>query len=67
MVTQRSTHILKASEVPITSVTVFNSDNSKSTRAEVTRIFKVSLKPGINEIELENDAKTIVPNSISVI
>uniref|UniRef100_A0AC35GLQ3 Protein F37C4.5 n=1 Tax=Panagrolaimus sp. PS1159 TaxID=55785 RepID=A0AC35GLQ3_9BILA len=74
MVTQNSLQILKASEVPITSVTIFNNTSESSNlfasnnkRAEVTRIFNVSLKPGINEIHLEDIAKTIVPNSISVI
>uniref|UniRef100_A0A914Z687 Protein F37C4.5 n=1 Tax=Panagrolaimus superbus TaxID=310955 RepID=A0A914Z687_9BILA len=70
MVTQHSIQTLKASEVPIKTVTIFNSNNSSksiSTRAEVTRIFKVSLKPGINEIQLEDIASTIVPNSISVL
>uniref|UniRef100_A0A914NY23 DUF4140 domain-containing protein n=1 Tax=Panagrolaimus davidi TaxID=227884 RepID=A0A914NY23_9BILA len=55
-------------QVPITSVTIFNNttEDSNSKRAEITRIFNVSLKPGINEIHLEDIAKTIVTNSISV-
>uniref|UniRef100_A0AC34FID7 DUF4140 domain-containing protein n=1 Tax=Panagrolaimus sp. ES5 TaxID=591445 RepID=A0AC34FID7_9BILA len=60
MSNERSLQILNAREIPIKSVIVFTD------RAEITRNFKVNLKSGINEIQLENVASSIVPNSISV-
>lgn len=60
MSNERSLQILNAREIPIKSVIVFTD------RAEITRNFKVNLKSGINEIQIENVASSIVPNSISV-
>uniref|UniRef100_A0A914P576 DUF4140 domain-containing protein n=1 Tax=Panagrolaimus davidi TaxID=227884 RepID=A0A914P576_9BILA len=60
MSNERNSQILNAREIPIKSVTVFTD------RAEITRNFKVNLKPGLNEIQLEHVASSIVPNSISV-
>jgi uncharacterized protein (TIGR02231 family) len=57
---QRSTLTLNARDIPIKSVTVFTD------RAEVNRNFKVSLKPGLNEIRLENVAGAIEQHSIRV-
>lgn len=57
---QRSVLSLNARDVPIKSVTVFTD------RAEVNRNFVVTLKPGLNEIRLENVAGSIEQNSIRV-
>uniref|UniRef100_A0A914Y7M8 Protein F37C4.5 n=1 Tax=Panagrolaimus superbus TaxID=310955 RepID=A0A914Y7M8_9BILA len=57
---QRSTLSLNARDIPIKSVTVFTD------RAEVNRSFRVSLKPGLNEIRLENVAGSIEQQSIRV-
>jgi uncharacterized protein (TIGR02231 family) len=57
---QRSVLSLNARDIPIKSVTVFTD------RAEVNRNFRVSLKPGLNEIRLENVAGSIEQQSIRV-
>uniref|UniRef100_A0A914QNZ9 DUF4140 domain-containing protein n=1 Tax=Panagrolaimus davidi TaxID=227884 RepID=A0A914QNZ9_9BILA len=55
-----SVTILNAREIPIKAVTVFND------RAEINRTFTVSLKPGMNEIKLDNIPGRIDKDSIRV-
>ena len=60
MSTQRSIITLNARDIPITAVTVYPD------RAEVLRDFKVKLKPGLNEIQLENIAQSIQQDTLRV-
>ena len=60
MASDRSYITLNARDIPVTTVTVYTD------RAEVTRNFKVNLNPGFNEIQLENIAHSIQPESVRV-
>ena len=60
MSSERSIITLNARDIPITAVTVYTD------RAEVLRDFKVKLKPGLNEIQLENIAESIQQDTLRV-
>ena len=60
MSSSRSLQTLNANEIPVTGVTVYTD------QAEVTRRFRVTLKPGLNEIELGNISDSIQQYSIYV-